>query len=197
MKNHIRECNYQAMTETQLIKAVTGTTKKIPYNLQYLSECSLAELEQWFTPPQIVRLKSAFEMGTRVHTKTDMFQIRSPQDAAHYLTPYYENAEQECLIVLCLNTKNFVTSMVELYRGSVNASAVRNAEVFKEAIRINSPAIIVAHNHPSGDPTPSADDIETTKGMFSAGKVLDIDLLDHIVMGKGAWISMRERGLFY
>lgn len=195
MKNFLREVNYQAMTEAQLIKAVTGVTNKIPYNLQYLSECSPAELAQWFTPLQVNRLKSAMEMATRLHVKRDMFQIRSPDDAAQYITPYYSNAEQECLVVMCLNTKNFVVSMVELYRGSVNTGLVRNAEVFKEAIRLNSPAIIIAHNHPSGDPSPSADDIQTTRSIVEAGKVLDIDVLDHVIIGNNSWISLRQRGL--
>jgi DNA repair protein RadC len=84
---------------------------------------------------------------------------------------------------------------VTVYQGSVNAAQVRIAEVFKEAVRANSPAIAIAHNHPSGDPTPSAADIALTTELNNAAKVLDIDLIDHLIIGDGRWISLRRLGL--
>jgi DNA repair protein RadC len=82
-----------------------------------------------------------------------------------------------------------------VYKGSVNSAQVRVGEVFREAIRENCPSIIVAHNHPSGDPTPSPDDIAVTRDMIQAGNLLDIEVLDHIVIGGGRWISMKQKRL--
>ncbi len=85
--------------------------------------------------------------------------------------------------------------MVRLYIGSLNASTVRVAELFRDAIRTNSAAILVVHNHPSGDPAPSPDDIRVTEMMVQAGKLLDIDVLDHLIVGRGRFVSLKERGL--
>ena len=97
--------------------------------------------------------------------------------------------------VLLLNTKNQVLAMPEVYKGSVNTTQVRLSELFREAIREGCPAIIVVHNHPSGDPTPSRDDIEMTRELIEAGKLLDIEVLDHIVIASRGIVSLRERGL--
>jgi DNA repair protein RadC len=96
---------------------------------------------------------------------------------------------------MLLNTKNRVLSVHEVYKGSVNASLVRVGEVFREAIRRNAPAIIVAHNHPSGDPSPSPEDIHVTRRLAEAGRLLDIELLDHLIIGAGRWVSLREKGV--
>ncbi len=103
--------------------------------------------------------------------------------------------EQEHLRVILLDRRNRVLAIVEVYKGSVNSSQVRVGELFKEAIRVNASAIIVTHNHPSGDPTPSPDDVAVTRAMVQAGKLLDIDVLDHLVIGQGKWVSLKERGL--
>jgi DNA repair protein RadC len=103
--------------------------------------------------------------------------------------------EQEHLRVILLDRRNRVLETVEVYKGSVNSSQVRVGELFKDAIRLNASAIIVAHNHPSGDPTPSPDDVAVTRAIVQAGKLLDVDVLDHMVIGQGRWISMKERGL--
>jgi len=97
--------------------------------------------------------------------------------------------------VVNLDTRNRVMSFVGLYNGSVNSSQVRVCEVFRQAIVDNSPAIIVAHNHPSGDPTPSPEDVSVTRSILQAGKLLDIDLLDHLVIAGGRYVSLKERGL--
>lgn len=96
---------------------------------------------------------------------------------------------------MTLNTRNRVTGFIKLYSGSVNASQIRVAEVFRPAIISNDPAIIVFHNHPSGDPTPSSDDVAITRNLAEAAKLLDIQILDHIIVGAGRYVSMKERGL--
>jgi DNA repair protein RadC len=94
-----------------------------------------------------------------------------------------------------LDSRNHVLGIAEVYKGSVNSSQVHIGEVFKPAIRRNATAIIVIHNHPSGDPTPSPDDVAVTRAILQAGKLLDIDVLDHMVIGQGRWVSLKERGL--
>ncbi len=104
--------------------------------------------------------------------------------------------EQEHLRVVLLNTKNQVLGISQVYIGNVNTSVVRAAEVFRPAVRQNCPSIIVVHNHPSGDPTPSPDDAAVTRQLVEAGKLLDIEMLDHIVIGSGnRFVSLKERGL--
>jgi DNA repair protein RadC len=84
---------------------------------------------------------------------------------------------------------------VTVYRGSLNSSLIRVGEIYKGALRRNSAAVIVAHNHPSGDPTPSLEDVLVTRQIVEAGRLLDLDCLDHLVIGHGIWVSMRQRGL--
>jgi DNA repair protein RadC len=126
---------------------------------------------------------------------TERTQIRSPTDAAGVLSLEMAHLDQEHLRTVLLDTKNRVQGIATIYIGSVNTAMVRVGEVYKEAVRRNSTAIIVAHNHPSGDPTPSPEDIMVTKQIVEAGKLLDIECLDHLVIGKGRYVSMRERGL--
>jgi DNA repair protein RadC len=103
--------------------------------------------------------------------------------------------EQEHMRVLLLDTKNRVVAAREVYIGSLNTSLIRVGELFKEAVRANSASLIVVHNHPSGDPTPSPEDVAVTKQIVEAGRLLDIDVLDHLVIGQGRWVSLKERGL--
>jgi DNA repair protein RadC len=105
--------------------------------------------------------------------------------------------EQEHLRVVLLNTRNEVLGIPEVYKGSVNTSLVRVGEVFREAVRRNCPAVVVVHNHPSGDPTPSADDLSMTRQMVEAGRLLDIEVLDHLIIGHGRYVSLKEQGLAF
>jgi len=125
----------------------------------------------------------------------ERFQIRAPQDAANILIPLIGHQEQEHFVVLYLDTRNRVTDREVLYKGSLNTSLVRIAEVFRGAIRRNCAAIIVAHNHPSGDPGPSPEDISLTRRLVEAGKLVEVDVLDHVVVGQNRFVSLRERGL--
>ena len=121
--------------------------------------------------------------------------LHSPKDAYDILQCFLDTLDHEELWVVCMDTRNRVMRLVGLYKGSVNSSQVRVAEVFRQAIVDNAPAIIVAHNHPSGDPSPSPDDVSITRTMVQAGKLLDIDVLDHLVIGRGTYVSLKERGL--
>jgi DNA repair protein RadC len=148
---------------------------------------------------KVAQLKAALELGRRVLATSpeQRYQIRSPADAAGLLMLDMAFLEQEHLRVLLLNTKNHVIGSPTIYKGSLNSNVVRVGEIFREAIRQNCAAIIVAHNHPSGDPTPSPEDIAVTREIIQAGKLLDIDVLDHLVIGHNRYVSLRERGLAF
>jgi DNA repair protein RadC len=144
-----------------------------------------------------VELQAALELGRRLaglHPEARP-QVRSPADLANLLMPEMMFLEQEHLRVVLLNTKNQVLSAPEVYVGSLNTSVVRVAELFREAIRQNAAAVIVVHNHPSGDPTPSNEDVQVTRQIAEAGQLLDIDVLDHLVIGHQRYVSLKERGL--
>lgn len=141
------------------------------------------------------RLVAALELGRRLSVETEERPlISSPADAAAMLQYEMRTLEQEELRVILLNTRNRVLGIETVYRGSINCAQVRVGEIFKTAIRRNAPALILAHNHPSGDPAPSPDDIAITRAIVQAGKLLDIDLLDHLILGV-TYVSMKERGL--
>jgi DNA repair protein RadC len=121
--------------------------------------------------------------------------VKSPDDVANLLQAEMGLLEQEELRLVLLDTKNQVVSIPQVYRGSVNTSLVRVGELFRDAVRENCPALIVVHNHPSGDPTPSQEDIRVTEQALEAGKLLDIEVLDHIVIGDQRFVSLKEQGL--
>ncbi|HVG00559.1 MAG TPA: DNA repair protein RadC [Chloroflexia bacterium] len=143
------------------------------------------------------QLKAALELGRRLllAQPEERLQVRSPADLAPLLMLEMAPLDQETLRVVLLNTRNQVIKFADVYRGSLNSSLVRVAEVFKEAVRVNAAAIIVAHNHPSGDPTPSPEDRLVTEQIVSAGKLLEIEVLDHLVIGERRYVSMREKRL--
>lgn len=120
--------------------------------------------------------------------------IGGPRDAYELLAPEMEPLEHEQLRVLLLDTRHRVLNAVTLYQGTVNQTHARIAELFREAVRANAPAIVLAHNHPTGVPDPSPDDIRLTQDAAKAGELLGIELLDHVVLGRGRFVSLKERG---
>jgi len=142
-------------------------------------------------------LKAALEIGRRLLIAgiDERPQITSPADVASLLMLEMGHLEQEQLRVVLLDTKNRVQQFATIYVGSVNSAQVRIGEVFRDAVRRNSAALIVAHNHPSNDPTPSPEDILVTRQIVEAGKLLDIDVLDHLILCRSRYVSLRERGL--
>ncbi len=140
------------------------------------------------------QIHAALELGLRLASVVpdERSVIKSPEDTANLVMAEMSLLDKEELWVLQLDTRNHVLSTVKLYRGSAHTTQVRMAEVFREAVRITATAIIVVHNHPSGDPRPSAQDVVMTKMLCESGKLLDIDIADHIVIGGGKYVSMRN-----
>ena len=170
-----------------------------PFQLSLALEFSRLHTHADYRAAALDLAAQAVDTGRFVRATEEDLSVRAPADAAHYLmsriyTPF-DKFEQEEFWVLLLNTKNRVTHEVMVYRGTVNTIYVRVAEVFREAIRHNSTYILLSHCHPSGDPTPSPEDVRVTEMVNEAGGLLDIHLLDHMVVGNGRWVSMKERGL--
>jgi len=143
------------------------------------------------------QLKAAFELGRRsiVALPPERLRIKSPADAAGLLLADMGALEQEELRTIIVDSKNQVLKIHTVYKGSLNTAVLRIAEVFREAIRLNAAGLIVAHNHPSGDVSPSPEDVHVTRQLVEAGKLLSIDVLDHLVLGGHTFLSLKERGL--
>jgi DNA repair protein RadC len=170
-------------------------------NLAGLNRAPFEELceQRGIGEAKAAQIKAAIELGRRLTLECpeERPMINSPVDAAALVAYEMSALEQEHLRVILLNTRNQVMDIVEVYKGSVNSSQVHVGEIFKSAIRRNAAALIVVHNHPSGDATPSPDDVAVTRAIVQAGKLLDIDVLDHMIIGQGEgkWVSLKERGL--
>jgi DNA repair protein RadC len=145
------------------------------------------------------QLTAAFELGRRLLADwpSTRWTVRSPRDVADRLVLQMGRLEREELRVVLLNTKNVVLRVATVYQGNVSTSLVRIGELFRDAVRLNAAGIIVVHNHPSGDPSPSPDDLHLTAEALAAGRLLDIDLLDHLIVGHDAWVSLRDRGVSF
>ncbi|UTI41899.1 DNA repair protein RadC [Niallia sp. RD1] len=166
--------------------------------LRLLKDASLDELKaiKGIGTAKAIQLMAAIELGRRVSNLefTDRYCIRSPEDAAKYMMNEMRFLSQEHFVCLYLNTKNQVMHKQVVFIGSLNASIVHPREVYKEAFRRSAASIICLHNHPSGDPSPSREDIEVTKRLVECGKIIGIDLLDHIIIGENKFISLKEKG---
>lgn len=166
--------------------------------LRLLKSCSAEELKniKGIGNTKAVQILAAIELGSRVHKlqDDDRIVIRSPEDVSRFVMEDMRFLTQEHFVALYLNTKNHVIHKRTIFIGSLNASIVHPREVFKEAFRYSAASIICLHNHPSGDPSPSREDIEVTKRLVESGKVIGIELLDHIIIGDKKFISLKEKG---
>jgi len=143
-----------------------------------------------------LRLKASLALGRKLlQPEDERPTIQSPSDAAQILMPMLAHREQEYMVVMVLDTRNRMLDVVEIYHGSLNSSMVRIGELFKPALQRNAAAILIAHNHPSTDPTPSPEDVSVTRAIVQAGKLLDVSVLDHLVIGLSRWVSLKEKGL--
>ena len=148
-------------------------------------------------PAKTATLLAAVELGLRLAQKppSDKFIVRSPADAAEYAMPHLRYEQKEHFAIMLLNTKNHVLSFQDVSIGSLDASIVHPREVFRCAIANAAAGIILVHNHPSGDPTPSREDLHITSRLVKAGAILDIEVLDHIIIGDNKYTSLKEQGM--
>ncbi|BAD76903.1 UNVERIFIED_ORG: DNA replication and repair protein RadC [Anoxybacillus amylolyticus] len=147
-------------------------------------------------PTKAVQILAALELGRRIHQSgcADRYVIRCPEDGAKYVMEDMRFLSQEHFVAIYLNTKNQVIYRKTVFIGSLNASIVHPREVFKEAIKRSAASVICVHNHPSGDPTPSREDIDVTKRLAECGRIIGIELLDHLIIGDQKFISLKEKG---
>jgi DNA repair protein RadC len=143
-----------------------------------------------------IQVMAAVEIGRRIGNLAyhDRYIIRSPEDGANFVMNDMRFLSQEHFVCLYLNTKNQVIHRQTIFIGSLNASIVHPREVFKEAFRRSAASIICIHNHPSGDPSPSREDIDVTKRLAECGKIIGIDVLDHLIIGDKKFVSLKEKG---
>lgn len=169
-----------------------------PGGLRYLAEASLEELkgQKGIGLAKAAQIKAAIELGRRLAAfRPERPVIKGPADAAHLLMDEMRYLDREHFRTISLNTKNRVLAIDNVAVGSLNSSYVHPREVFKGPVRRSAAAVILVHNHPSGDPAPSLEDIQVTRRLVEAGKVLGIEVLDHLILGDGSFVSMKEKGL--
>ncbi|MBI3522200.1 MAG: DNA repair protein RadC [Chloroflexi bacterium] len=147
-------------------------------------------------PATRARVLAAAELGRRmVSADADAEPLDTPEAAARALAPRLAHLEREAVVVALLDRKQRLIAVTGLYRGNVSGTSVRIGELFSEAVRRNAAGVLLAHNHPSGDPEPSADDVRTTREAVAAGRLLGIPVVDHLVIGAGGrWVSLKRRG---
>jgi DNA repair protein RadC len=169
--------------------------------LDGLAQATAAELRQvpGVGPTRAAQLAAAVELGRRVASNwpRGRWTIRTPRDVAERFVPLIGRLEREELHVVLLNARNAVLTTQVVYVGNVSAAVVRIGELFRDAVRRHAAGLILVHNHPSGDPTPSPDDLHLTAEAIAAGRLLDVAVLDHLIIGHDAWLSLRDRGVTF
>jgi DNA repair protein RadC len=187
-----RQSSATAMAEDALARheGIAGLAAAVPRELERVPGVG---------PARAAQLAAAFELGRRavVDWPAGRWTIRAPRDIAERMLNDVGHLEREELRVVLLDTRNGVLGMPTVYRGNVSVALVRIAELFRDAVRLHAARLILVHNHPSGDPTPSADDLHMTAEAVAAGRLLDVTVLDHLVFGHGRWVSLRDRGVAF
>jgi len=193
----LRDLGPQALTDAELLACLLqnehATNLVAEHDLWTVEPERIPDL----TPSQIARLRAALEIGRRFTTyqAPQRPTISRPDDIAALLTPLIGHQPQEHFVVVATNTRNHVLAIRDLYTGTLNTSIIRIAEVLEIPMRRNAAGLIISHNHPSGDPTPSPEDIALTRRIYSAARVMELELLDHLIIGHNRYFSLRERGL--
>lgn len=166
--------------------------------LKLLTDATIEELTaiKGIGPAKGVMLLAAIELGKRMneYKPNDRFIVRSPEDGAEFVMEEMRTLKQEHFVTLFLNTKNQIIHQQTIFIGSLNASIVHPREIYREAVKRSAASIICVHNHPSGDPTPSQEDIHVTRRLVESGKMIGIELLDHLIIGDRTFVSLKEKG---
>ncbi|MBE0467207.1 MAG: DNA repair protein RadC [Candidatus Desulforudis sp.] len=196
----------QTLSDVELVALVVGETKRqsaqdtagrVLSLGERLNRATVGELTRIVgSRRRAVRLAAALELGRRLAKRRaeSRMTVKTPEDAAHVLEPHLSGLDREHFVALCLDTKNGVLAVETVSVGTLNASSVHPRELFKAAVTRSAAAVIAAHNHPSGDPAPSRQDIELTRKLVKAGELMGIPILDHIIVGDGRWASLKAEG---
>lgn len=205
--NRIKYAGPRALSDGELLAVILGTPDAVDMACEVLSQVGsaldwldlgAAQLQQidGVGEQTAWRLLAVAELGRRMSRPlVERPRISSPSDAAHLVMADMMGLKQEELWVIPIDTRNKVIDIVKVYKGSLNTSVVRIGEILRAAILRNAAAFIVVHNHPSGEPSPSPEDIRVTREIVQTAKVMDVELLDHIIIGHNSYVSMKERGL--
>ncbi|MGL4623914.1 MAG: RadC family protein [Culicoidibacterales bacterium] len=192
----ILETGTKAVNVSEVAQAVLETS----LNLGSMQKLQFPELMQipGIGKAKAIKLLAAIELGKRIHTYelVRTKRIRSPKDCAQMFLADLRFEQQEQFICLYLNTKNEIIHQKKIYIGGLNSIVIHPREVFQQAIRVAAASVICLHNHPSGDATPSQDDIKTTKRLIEVGELVGIEVLDHLVLGDNTFTSLKEKGYF-
>jgi DNA repair protein RadC len=210
--HHLEQVGPEGLTVPELLALIlrTGSDQNDALALatqlldQHGGLRALARLEysDWLLelrPVQAAAVLAALELARRLPSEAESprASVHTAADAAQLLALAMERHKQEHLRVILLDAQRRVLTIPTVYIGSLALTVVRTAEVFREALARNAASVILAHNHPSGDPTPSPEDLDITEHLVKAGRLLDIAVLDHLIIGHGRWVSLRESGLSF
>ena len=194
---HHTERNVTTMSDKELLALLVGVNAD-SFHMESISDVLEAPMTLYgIGEKKALKVEAIGELVRRISSMQarKVETIHGPEDVAHVLMPRVKHEQKEHFMLMCLNTKNHVIAVSDISIGSISASIVHPREVFKEALARSAAAIIIAHNHPSGDPSPSREDINVTQRLAKAGKVMDIPLLDHIVLGDNRFVSLKEKGV--
>lgn len=197
---------YAADADTQHLLAILIGPRATPETCGRLASIGIRELAEMSVPDlmkegltarEAERIVSAFALGRKLANspRKELSRITNPRDAANYLMGELRYLKQEHFVVLFLDTKNQVISHETIFIGDLHTTVASPKEIFRAAMRRHSASIICFHNHPSGDPTPSREDVAVTRRLMEVGEAIGIEVLDHIIIGDGCYVSMKERGL--
>lgn len=204
--DHLRACGPRSLEDVELLAALLGGRAAVEVGRALVDRHGLAGLASTvveellespgMTPRRATAVVAGFELARRAAASWPLpgWRVRTPADIAERLVPEMRHLDREELMVCLLNTRNVVLGRSTVYVGNLAGSPVRIGEVYREAVRRQAASVIVAHNHPSGDPSPSGDDLRITADLADAGRLLDIELLDHLVIGHERWVSLRAAG---
>ncbi len=211
-RERLRDVGPGSLGTTELLAILLGTgTRRVGVvplaehllsafgSLVDLSQARVEEIDRvnGMGPAKAATLVAAFELGRRAEAPAPdaRYAIHSPADAARLLLPVMRHLDREHFRAVLLNTRHEVLAMTEVAVGNLDSAPIHPREVFKEAVRRSAAAVIIAHNHPSGNPEPSADDLTITERLRAAGRIVGIEVLDHLIIGHGSYVSLRERGV--
>lgn len=191
LKTGVRGENVISLS-TRLLAEVEGLDGLL--NSSYSNMTSIKGIKK-SKASQLIAMVELFNRFKTLRSQNQNYKISSPRNIANMLMNEMTDLSQEILKLIMLNTKNEIIGIKDVFKGSLNTSIVHPREIFREAIRRNSASIIICHNHPSGDTTPSKEDINITIRLKECGSIMGIDLLDHLIIGNGKFVSLKEKGI--